>query len=142
MKTSARNQFLGKVSKLTTGAVNDELELEVIGGQKIVAIITHESTGSLGLKVGADAFALIKASSIIIVADDEGAKFSARNRFAGTVSKIQPGAVNTEIVINLPKGGVIASIITNESANSLGLAVGSPASAIFKASSVIVATPR
>jgi molybdate transport system regulatory protein len=142
MKTSARNQFLGKVSKLTTGAVNDEVELEVVGGQKIVAIITHASTSSLGLKLGADAFALIKASSIIIVADDEGAKFSTRNRLAGTVSKIQPGAVNTEVVINLPKGGIIAAIITNESANSLGLAVGSPASAIFKASSVIVATPQ
>lgn len=141
MKTSARNQFLGKISRLTTGAVNDEVELEVIGGQKIVAIITHESTNSLGLKVGADAFALIKASSIIIVADDGGAKFSARNRLAGTVSKIQPGTVNTEVVIDLPKGGVVASMITNESAKSLGLAVGSPASAIFKASSVIVATP-
>ena len=142
MKTSARNQFLGKVSKLTTGAVNDEVEIEVVGGQKVVAIITHESTIGLGLKPGADAYALIKASSIIIVADDAGIKFSARNRLAGTISKILPGAVNTEVVIDLPKGGVVASIITNESAQGLGLAVGGAASAIFKASSVIVAVPQ
>ncbi|HEY4071684.1 MAG TPA: TOBE domain-containing protein [Herbaspirillum sp.] len=139
MKTSARNQFPGTVSKVTTGAVNDEIELDVLGGQKIVAIITHESTKNLGLKAGVAAFALIKASSIILVADDEGVKFSTRNRLSGTISKVLPGAVNTEVVIDLPKGGAIASIITNESAKSLGLAVGGTASALFKASNVIVA---
>ncbi|MES2933448.1 MAG: TOBE domain-containing protein, partial [Pseudomonadota bacterium] len=144
MKTSARNQFLGKVSKLSRGAVNDEVELDVVGGQKIVAIITHDSSESLGLQVGAEAFALIKASSIIIVADgddNDGTRFSARNQLRGTISRIVPGAVNTEVVIDLPNGGAIASIITNESAQTMGLAVGAAASAIFKASSVIVAVP-
>jgi molybdate transport system regulatory protein len=140
MKTSARNQFSGKVSRLTSGAINDEVEIALANGQTIVAIITHESVKNLGLAVGKEAFALIKASSIIIVADGETAKFSTRNRLAGKVSKLQTGAVNTEVVIDLPNGGAIASIITNESASSLGLAVGKPASAIFKASSVIVAT--
>ena len=142
MKTSSRNQFPGKVSKLSRGAINDEIELALAGGEKIVAVITHESTNGLGLQVGADAFALIKASSIIIVADDEGARFSARNRLAGSISAIHPGAVNTEVVIGLPNGGSVASIITNDSATSLGLKVGSVASAIFKASSVIVAVPQ
>jgi len=141
MKTSARNQFLGKVTQVRQGAVNDEIELEVAGGQKIVAIVTHESTDGLGLQPGADAFALIKSSSIIVVTDDEGARFSARNRLTGTVSRVQPGAVNTEVVVELPGGGTVAAIVTNESSNALGLAVGARVTAIFKASSVILGIP-
>lgn len=141
MKTSARNQFLGKVTQVKRGAVNDEVELEVVGGQKIVAIVTHESTEGLGLAVGAEAFALIKSSSIVVMTDDQGARLSARNRLAGTVSRLVPGAVNTEVVIELAGGGAIAAIITNQSSGALGLAVGVKASAIFKASSVILGVP-
>ena len=141
MKTSARNQFLGKVAGVRKGAVNDEIELEVAGGHRIVAIVTHESTDGLGLKVGTEAFALIKASSIIVVTEDQDAKFSARNRLNGKVSRLQPGAVNAEVTIELPGGGAIAAIVTHESCKTLGLVIGKPASAIFKASSVIVGVP-
>ncbi|GAA5784582.1 TOBE domain-containing protein [Chitiniphilus shinanonensis] len=141
MKTSARNQFLGEVSQIKTGAVNDEIELEVAGGHKLVAVVTRESTENLGLKVGAEAFALIKASSIIVITDDEGARFSARNRLAGVISRIQNGAVNTEVVLDLPGGFTVAAIVTNESSTALELAVGKEASVIFKASSVILGTP-
>jgi molybdate transport system regulatory protein len=84
---------------------------------------------------------LVKASSIIVVTDDDGARFSARNRLTGVVARVQPGAVNTEVVIDLPGGGSVAAIVTNESGNALGLVVGKAASAIFKASSVIVGIP-
>lgn len=141
MKTSARNHFDGTVSQLTTGAVNDEVEISTAGGVKIVAIITHESAAGLGLAVGKPAFALIKASSVIVVADEGGARFSTRNRLAGTVARVQPGAVNTEVVIDLPGGASVAAIVTQESADRLGLAVGQPATALFKASSVIVGVP-
>ena len=141
MKTSARNQFLGKVIQLKPGAVNDEIELEVAGGHRIVAIVTHESCESLGLKPGAEAFALVKSSSIILMTDDSGARFSARNRLTGTVARVQPGAVNTEVVLDLPGGGSVAAIITNESSQALGLAQGKTASALFKASSVIIGVP-
>jgi molybdate transport system regulatory protein len=141
MKTSARNQFSGTVSKVQSGAVNDEIELDIAGGHKIVAIVTHESTESLGLKPGAQAFALIKASSIILMTDAEGARFSARNRIDGTISRLTPGAVNTEVVLDLAGGGSIAAIITNDSAQALELAEGKSATAMFKASSVIVGVP-
>jgi len=141
MRTSARNQFLGTVTQLKRGAVNDEVELEVAGGQCIVAIVTHESVDSLGLQVGAEAFALVKSSSIILVAGDDQARYSARNRLAGTIVRIEPGAVNTEVVIDLDGGGSVAAIVTRESSESMGLAVGAQAAAIFKASSVIVGVP-
>lgn len=138
MKTSARNQFAGTVSAVRTGAVNDEIELEVAGGLRIVATVTSESRNALGLNVGAAAFALVKASSIILMTDDAGVKLSARNQFAGTVARVTPGAVNSEVVLDLPGGGSVAAVITNESAKTLALAKGSKASAIFKASSVII----
>ncbi|MDX9717440.1 TOBE domain-containing protein [Thauera sp. WH-2] len=141
MKTSARNQFLGKVIEVQRGTVNDEVALEVAGGHRIVAIVTHGSAEGLSLQQGAEAFALIKSSSIIVVTDDEGARFSARNCLSGTVSRVQPGAVNTEVVIDLPGGGAVAAIVTNESSDALGLVVGKAASAIFKASSVIIGVP-
>ena len=141
MKTSARNQFQGKVTRITSGAVNDEIELEVAGLQKIVATVTRESTNELELKVGVDAFALIKSSSIIVVTDDQGARFSARNRLTGTVGRLRTGAVNTEVEIYLPGGGSVSAIITNTSSDNLGLAHGMSASALFKASSVIIGVP-
>lgn len=141
MKTSARNHFRGRVTAIKLGAVNDEIELEVAGGHRIVAIVTSESTEGLGLEVGSEAFALVKSSSIIIMTDDDGARISARNRFSGTVARIKPGAVNAEVAIGLPGGTTIAAIITNESAAAMGLATGLPATAIFKASSVIIGVP-
>jgi molybdate transport system regulatory protein len=141
MRTSARNQFFGKVGAIKAGAVNDEVELDVAGGHKITAVITHSSTQDLGLAVGAEALALIKASSIILVAAGETARFSARNQLTGTITRLQPGAVNTEVVIELPGGGTLAAIITNDSSNTLGLAPDQTVTAIFKASSVILAVP-
>ncbi len=141
MKTSARNQFLGKVSAIKRGAVNDEIKLEIAGDHSVVAVVTHESAEMLALRVGEEAFALIKASSVILVKEGEGARFSARNHLAGTVARLQPGVVNTEVVLKLPGGGSIAAIITNESSAALGLAVGVPVAAIFKASSVIIGVP-
>ncbi len=141
MKTSARNQFFGKVARVTQGAVNDEIELDVAGGQRIVAVVTRESSQDLGLRAGTEACALVKSSSIILVTDDRGARFSARNRLTGTITRVQPGAVNTEVVMDLSGGASLVAVVTNESSRTLGLAVGRPATAIFKASSVIVAIP-
>lgn len=138
MKTSARNQFAGTVMTVRGGAVNDELELEVIGGQRIVATITSDSRRTLGLEVGSRAIALIKSSSIILMLPDSGARLSARNQLRGTVSRLVPGAVNTEVVLELAGGGSLAAIITNDGASDLALAPGLEAVAVFKSSSVIL----
>lgn len=138
MKTSARNQFVGTVTAIKTGAVNDEIQLTLPGGASIVAIITRESTESLGLQIGNTVFALIKASSIILAADMDNAKLSASNQLPGTVAAVMPGAVNAEVVIDIDGGGSIAAIVTQSSVESLGLQVGNRATAIFQASSVIL----
>ncbi|MGI4860339.1 MAG: TOBE domain-containing protein [Janthinobacterium lividum] len=138
MRTSARNHFSGKVTELRQGAVNDEIVLRTDDGVEIVAIITHGSTTALGLAVGTAAFALVKASSVIVMVDAAGHQVSARNRLAGKVSRLSVGAVNAEVVITMDGGAEIVAMVTNESAERLGLANGTAATAIFKASSVIV----
>ena len=138
MRTSARNQFEGEVVELKHGAVNDEITLRTKDGLEVVAVITHGSATSLGLSQGKAAFALVKASSVIVMVDVSGSQVSARNCIAGTVVSVTKGAVNAEVAIAAPNGAQIAAIITNESADRLGLAAGKPATAIFKASSVIV----
>lgn len=66
-------------------------------------------------------------------------QISARNTLQGTVKQINHGVVNTEVVIELPGGQEIVSIVTKSSAERLGLAVGKPAYAVIKASNVMVA---
>lgn len=65
-------------------------------------------------------------------------RLSARNALKGTVKAIRPGAVNTEVIIELPGGAEIVSIITMESADNLGLAVGKEVYAVVKASNVMI----
>lgn len=65
-------------------------------------------------------------------------KLSARNVLKGTVKKLVPGAVNTEVLIELPGGEQITAIITRESAQNLNLAENQPAYAVIKANQVIV----
>jgi len=144
MKTSARNHFHGDVVALRAGAVNDEVEIDIGDGQTIVAIVTRESAEALGLAVGAKAFALVKASSVLLATDLSSGRLSARNQFAGVVTHHEQGAVNDEVVVSV--GGAdspltIAAIVTRASAKSLGLKPGVAATAIFKASSVIVGVP-
>ena len=139
MLTSARNHFAGKVSRIKTGSVNDEVQIKLTGGEKLVSIITHESLENLGLKVGTPVVALVKASSVIVAIDDDAPlRVSARNRLTGTISRLVKGAVNTEVVIDVKGGNSVAAVITNEAVKSLKLREGAPATAIFKASSVIV----
>ena len=138
MRTSARNQFAGEISAVKPGAVNDEITLRTQDGLEIVAVITHGSAASLGLAVGTNAFALIKASSVIVMVGVDSSKVSARNCVAGTVASVAKGAVNSEVVIKAASGAEIVAIVTNDSVDRLGLASGAAASAVFKASSVIV----
>jgi molybdopterin-binding protein len=69
MKLSARNILKGKVVKIIKGAVNAEVTIELPGGTQLVSIITLTSVDSLALKEGKDAYAVIKASNIMVGVD-------------------------------------------------------------------------
>lgn len=69
MKLSARNVLKGRVKSLVPGAVNCEVTVELPGGIEIVSVITKASAESLGLKVGGQAYAVVKASNVMIGVD-------------------------------------------------------------------------
>ncbi|MFH1660512.1 MAG: TOBE domain-containing protein [Pseudomonadota bacterium] len=141
MNVSARNVFKGKITALVDGTVNAEVELTMPGGDKIVAIVTEGSVKSLGLAVGKEAVAYVKAPWVMLLAGPANVKFSARNQLAGRVSKLQKGAVNTEVAVTLQGGTTVYSVVTNEAVMELGLKEGSEASALIKASHVILGIP-
>jgi len=142
MKASARNQWFGKVTEVEIGAVNAEVYVGLKGGESLVATITKESVESLGISKGTEVVALVKAPMVVVVTDTGGYRLSARNQLSGTVTAIHKGAVNSEVVIGLPGGDSVAATITNESVDSLGLQQGKPATAIFKAGSVILGVAK
>ncbi len=138
--TSARNQLAGVVKRIDRGAVNDAVQLKLAGGENLTAVITRESVAALALETGTQAVALIKASSVFIAAGDAaGIVMSARNQLEGKVQRVTRGAVNSEVVLEIAAGATIAAIITNAALRELKLARGRRATAIFKASSVILA---
>jgi molybdate transport system regulatory protein len=137
MKISARNALAATVAQVTRGAVNAEIDLKLKDGENVIAVITNASVDSLGLKEGNAAYAIIKASSVMI-ASDSHVKLSARNVLAGTVSSVHDGAVDSEVTLKLSGGKDLVAIITKESVKSLGLKVGAEATAVVKASSVLV----
>ena len=65
---------------------------------------------------------------------------SARNQLKGTVKKVEHGAVNSEVTLELAGGIEVVSIITKESAEQLELTVGKAVFAVIKASDVMIAT--
>ena len=69
MRLGARNILKGKVKKIVEGSVNDEIVVELPGGQEIVAVITKTSAQSLELECGKDVYAVIKASNVIVAVD-------------------------------------------------------------------------
>lgn len=66
-------------------------------------------------------------------------KISARNTLKGTVKSVSPGAVNTEVVVEIAPGVEVTSIITKASAESIGIAEGKEVYAVIKSSDVMVA---
>ena len=139
MKTSARNALRGVVAKITEGAVNTEVTLQLADGLSVTAVITNSSVEDLGLKVGSAAIALIKSSFVILAAGREPLRTSARNQLFGMVLSRADGAVSSEVVLQLAGGKTLAATLTLESAETLQLHVGDPAIALIKAPHVILA---
>lgn len=140
MNLSARNIWLGQVKNIDKGAVNSVVTLQLKGGDTVSSVITENSVKRLGLEVGKDAMAIVKASNVLLGSKIAPDAISARNILTGTISTIVPGAVNDEITIALPGGSTVTSIITSASVKRLGLIVGKEMSAIIKASDVLLAT--
>ena len=70
MKLSARNQFKGKVVDILEGAVNGIVKIDIGGGNVMSATISMNAIKELGLAVGKEAYAVVKATSVMVGIDD------------------------------------------------------------------------
>jgi molybdate transport system regulatory protein len=142
MKVSARNVFKGKVITTRPGSVNAEVDIDIGNGDQLVAIVTLVSLNELGLAPGSEVYALVKAPWVIVLTDAHDVRLSARNQLHGTIKTIEVGAVNAEVAISLKGGTVVWANITRDAVNDLDLKSGQPATALIKASHVILGVPK
>lgn len=138
LRTSARNQFIGRILAVTARAVDAELVLALSGGERITAGITNESVELLGLKPGRTVWALVKAVGIDVVASPPDALPAQSNMLCGRVERILRGDGPAEVVIALGSGVTVRGISTDERLAALGIREQVAACAIFPASSVII----
>lgn len=131
---SARNQFAGKVTSVQEGAVNGIVTLDV-NGTAVTATISMDSIKNLGVETGKEATAFVKATEVMVGLGE--LKISARNQFAGKIAKIEAGAVNSIVVIEAAVG-TISATISNAAVAELGLEAGKEATAVIKATSVMI----
>jgi molybdate transport system regulatory protein len=136
VRTSARNQFAGSVVQLRQGKVGVEVAVALDAQSRIVAGVTRESAEALRLALGSPVLALVKASSVLLARGD--LQTSARNHLTGSVSRIVRGPISAEVTLALPAGRSVVAAITRDSLERLALRKGQAASALFKASSVIL----
>lgn len=141
MKVSARNIFRGKVLNTRPGAVNAEVSIDLGGGDRLVAVVTLSSLEALGLTEGSDVVALVKAPWVMVLTDASGVRLSARNQLSGTVKTVDVGAVNAKVCIALPGGTEVMAVITRDAVQDLGLKPGVAATAVIKASHIVLGVP-
>lgn len=134
---SARNQLKGKIESVREGAVNAIVTLKADSGEVITATITLDAVKELGLAPGKTATAVIKATEVMIGIGE--LKISARNQFAGTVVKVEEGAVNAVVTLKTDGGALLTATVSLLAVKELKLASGVKAKAVVKATSVMVA---
>lgn len=138
MRTSARNQFQGRVEIISAGPINSEVTLAINEKDRLTSVITSESLEQLGLSLGSEAYALIKSSFIILTPEDGCGITSARNRLCGTLRELRHGPVSSEAIIELEGDKTLTAIITEDSAREMALEPGGRVCALIKASHVIL----
>ncbi len=136
MLLSARNQFAGTVTKVTDGAINGIVTIDV-NGTPVSATISMAAIRELGLAPGKKAYAVIKATEVM-VGLGERLPLSARNQFPGKVRSVEKGAVNSIVRMEVLGGNTLSATISNMAVEELGLAPGTAALAVVKATSVMV----
>ena len=136
MKLSARNILKGTIERIEEGTVNGIVHLDV-KKEKISATISMNAIRELGLAEGKEAYAVIKATEVM-VSTEKHLKISAQNQICGKVSAIEEGAVNGIVKIDTDCGAVVSATISMNAIRELGLRNDCDATAVIKATSVMI----
>lgn len=137
MKTSARNQLKGIITEIKKGQINSEIVLSVADGVDVKAIVTNDAVDEMGLVVGDSAYAIIKAS-FVMVAKDKPTSISTRNIIETKVLEVKNGMVNSELKLSMGDQ-VLTAVITEEATEDLDFKIGDTVYALIKANFVILA---
>jgi molybdate transport system regulatory protein len=138
MRTSARNQLIGRIVGVNARTVDAEVLIEIQGGERIAAGVTNESVEALSLRPGRNVWTLIKAVAVGIAREPSPDRTAGINALCGTVQRITRGDGPAEVVVALPSGVTIRGVIAADLLDRLGLKEEDTAWAVFPASSVIV----
>jgi len=136
-KTSARNTFLCKITGIRKGDIQTEIRMATLGGDSLFTVITNESLTRLGLRKNAFVVAEVKAPWVILSTDDR-LNASAENRFKGVVARIIRGKITSEVIVSLPDGTELCSVVSDESVQRLNLVEGGETWAMFNSFAVIL----
>jgi molybdate transport system regulatory protein len=137
-KTSARNAFFGKISRIRKGDIQAVVEIASISGITVVAVITDDSLSRLGLRVGAMVIAEVKAPWVAVYKSDKAPNSTAQNHFRGIVRRIRRGKVISEVVVRVADGLDLCSIVTEESRKKLAIVENEEVWVGFNAFSVVL----
>lgn len=135
VRTSARNQFTGTVSAMHEGPAGFEVHLRLDDDNELTAAITQESAENLGLKIGAEVHALVKATAVAL-STERSIEAGVRNLLCGTVERIHRGNLNAEVSVLLSSGRTITAVVGKEAMHQLKLEVGKRCCALIEASAV------
>lgn len=137
MHISARNQLFGKIGDIKKGKVNSEVSVVLKSGVILVSTITDSAVNELGLAVGNEVVAIIKASSVLLTTTLD-LQTSARNKLIGVVTNIKNGDVVSQVSIDVGDKDVIVATITSGSVENLALDVGTKVCALIKSSDILI----
>ena len=141
-QTSARNSFVGHVTRIERDAVMTEVVAETRTGCTVSAVITTDSLDKLGLTVGSPVVATVKAPLVNVLRCGEKTEGSARNRFRATILRVTDSPVISEVLGRLDDGTDVCALISGGSARELALQAGDEVEFWFKALSVVLNTVR
>lgn len=137
-KSSADNSFFGVVKNIERGAVSAIVEVDAGSGLTITASISNDSADRLAIAPGSNVCALINSNQLTVMLKNDSVVTSARNRFDGMVKVVKKGAVNSEIIMEIDGGHNLCVLVTNESAERMGIAYGMELTAFCKAPCVVL----
>jgi molybdate transport system regulatory protein len=136
LKLSARNQLTGTITAIEENTVNVIVELTIKNADKLYASITKSSYQELGLQLGDNAIAIIKASSVLLSRTQP--IVGCENVMQGKIIQILSDTTNTEVTLELESKSTITATISNDAFEPLGLKINEEAYAFFNASNVIL----
>ncbi|KPX00224.1 MULTISPECIES: TOBE domain-containing protein [Pseudomonas syringae group] len=141
LRTSARNQLLGRIVSITRQGHNDQVRLQLAGEVFIEAQVTHDSTLRLELENGTEVVALIKAGWLELHADNSE-ETNGNNCLIGRIDNVTDAEDGpSEVRITLPGGQTLCALATPEHLHAQQLKTGATVQARFAASLVLLGIP-